>query len=86
MKTEGKDQDMLAKDIIVALIPKLISDMSQHKCWAKYMHKRLPLVKRLWITSTNKMIMHIAEVNPLIQHTDYMSNRTGLLPWKYQFT
>ena len=28
IKTEGKDQDVLAKDIIVALTPKLISAMS----------------------------------------------------------
>ena len=86
LKTKEKDQDVLAQDIIVALTPELISAMSQHKRWAKYMHKRLPSVKRLWITSSNKMITHIAEVNPPVQHTDYLADRSGLLPWKYRFT
>ena len=86
IKTKEKDQDVLAKDIIVALTPELISNMSQHKRLAKYMHKHLPSVKHLWITSSNKIIMHIAEVNLPVQHTDYMSNRTSLLPWKYRFT
>ena len=32
------------------------------------------------------MIMHITEVNLPVQYTDYMSDRTGLLSWKYRFT
>ena len=47
LKTEEKDQDVLAKDIIVALTLELISTISQHKRWAKYMHKCLPSVKCL---------------------------------------
>ena len=86
IKIEGKDQDVLTKDIIVALTPKLISDISQHKRWAKYMHKCLSSVKYFWITSANKIITYIAEVNSSIRHTDYLADGTGLLPWKYWFT
>ena len=32
------------------------------------------------------MITHIAEVNPPIQHTNYLADGTGLLLWKYRFT
>ena len=49
------------------------------------MHKRLPQIKRLWITDATKNITHVAEVNTPTQHADYINNGITLLLWKYRF-